>query len=325
MSTPDLPTTTLRLAPYSPAHEAEWNDFVDRAANGTFLLRRSFMDYHQDRFADASLLVWQREVLVAVFVAGQYRQTPEPAVLVAHPGLTYGGLIHLPELKYADLAAIYPAVLEQVRAAGYRQLVIKPVPRVFCRFPNEASLFWLTSQGFALRNREQNSVIDLLQPLRISKGRKDNVRKARKQGIEVAVSGELAAFWDILTDNLWATHQVRPVHSLAEISLLQERHPANVVLYTACLRGEVVAGVLLFVDEARGFVHTQYISANETGKATGAVDAVLLTILEHYHQRVPRFSFGISTVRGVVNFGLLAHKEGFGATVELMDTYAKEL
>ena len=39
---------------YAPDMAAEWNDFVARSKNGTFLFDRRYMDYHAGRFADAS-------------------------------------------------------------------------------------------------------------------------------------------------------------------------------------------------------------------------------------------------------------------------------
>ena len=41
---------------YTPTDKERWNSCVREAKNATFLLDRAYMDYHQDRFADASLL-----------------------------------------------------------------------------------------------------------------------------------------------------------------------------------------------------------------------------------------------------------------------------
>ena len=34
-----------------------WNTFISKAKNATFLFHRDFMEYHSDRFLDASLIV----------------------------------------------------------------------------------------------------------------------------------------------------------------------------------------------------------------------------------------------------------------------------
>jgi hypothetical protein len=316
---------TLTASRYTHEQAIVWNSFIDQSANGTFLFRREYMDYHSDRFEDFSYLIWKQQELVAVFVAGRARSTSEPSTLVAHPGLTYGGLVHTAELKYGLLTEVYETLLNTVRIEGFTKLVVKPVARVFCRHPNEASLYYFHQHAFILSGRELNSVIDLKQPLRISKGRKDNVRKARNSGLLINSSTGYSEFWPLLIDNLWRAHGVHPPHSEAEIQLLQQRFPDNIKLYLAHQHDVVVGGVVLFIDRLHGFVHTQYISANEQGKSAGAVDAIISQILNEMQEQLPRFSFGISTAKGELNSGLLSQKEGFGTTIELIDVYEKNL
>ena len=66
-----------------------WNEFVAHAKNATFLLHRDFMEYHQDRFEDYSLLLFdETQKLRAIFPANRVG-----TVLHSHQGLTYGGLV----------------------------------------------------------------------------------------------------------------------------------------------------------------------------------------------------------------------------------------
>ena len=58
------------------------------AKNSTFLFHRDFMDYHQDRFDDYSLLIFKKEKLIAVFPANKIDE-----ILYSHQGLSYGGLV----------------------------------------------------------------------------------------------------------------------------------------------------------------------------------------------------------------------------------------
>lgn len=51
---------------YSPDQAEAWNLFVAQSKNGTFLFDRRFMDYHADRFADHSLMVYRRGKLYAL-------------------------------------------------------------------------------------------------------------------------------------------------------------------------------------------------------------------------------------------------------------------
>ena len=40
----------IEVTRYTARQSAEWNEFVERSKNGTFLFHRSYMDYHADRF-----------------------------------------------------------------------------------------------------------------------------------------------------------------------------------------------------------------------------------------------------------------------------------
>ena len=50
---------------YSSQRKVAWDDFVKRSKNATFLFFRDYMDYHADRFQDASLLIYRGDSLVA--------------------------------------------------------------------------------------------------------------------------------------------------------------------------------------------------------------------------------------------------------------------
>jgi hypothetical protein len=323
MSAPLVPADTLRVEAYTPTQAPAWNALIANSANGPFLFARPFLDYHQDRFTDHSWLVWQGPKLRAVFVAAVARTTSEPTTLVAHPGLAYGGLVTVPGVKYAETAAMLNLLRAAWQAAGFRHVLVRPVPRVFCRQFSDNQVFWLHQQGAELSNRELNSVLDLTQPVRIGTWRRGNLRKARLHGVTVrlASNAEYEPYWELLTETLAEVHSRQPVHTLAEISRLRNQNPGHLELWGAWQSTEMVAGVLVFQDERQGFAHTQYIAGSTQGKQVGGVDAVLARIIEekatHYH----RLSFGISTVQGTVNPGLLNQKEGFGATAELMETY----
>ena len=48
----------MTIIPYSIYRKEAWDAFVDMSKNGTFLLKRGFMDYHSDRFFDCSVLIY---------------------------------------------------------------------------------------------------------------------------------------------------------------------------------------------------------------------------------------------------------------------------
>ena len=65
-----------QIQKYSNEHYKEWNNFVANAKNATFLFHRDFMEYHQDRFEDYSLLIFDdSQELIAVLPANRIGET----------------------------------------------------------------------------------------------------------------------------------------------------------------------------------------------------------------------------------------------------------
>jgi len=318
-------SSTFQIKRYASDFAHSWDELIEQSVNGGFILKRSFMEYHQDRFDDFSLLIWRNNKLLAVFAAATPRQRANDEALIAHPGLTYGGLVTLNSLKYSVLEEVYTALFSFLKNNGIVYLILKLVPRIFCSQYSDDNSFVLYKHGFKLTGKELNSVVDLTKGFKIGSRQKNNLRKARKNNLTVELSEQFDVFWQILTDNLWQVHGVKPVHTLTEIEYLSKKHPDNIELYVAQIESRIVAGVVVFKEINKGYIHTQYVSANAEGRLVGAVDAILFHIMQLAQVEYQRFSFGISTVRGDINYGLLSYKEGFGARAEVVETYAKVL
>ena len=78
----------IDIVRYTPSRQHEWNTFVAEAINATFLFRRQYMDYHAQRFADHSLMAYDKGRLVAILPAHEDGER-----LCSHNGLTFGGLL----------------------------------------------------------------------------------------------------------------------------------------------------------------------------------------------------------------------------------------
>ena len=84
-----------------------WDEFVTKAKNSTFLFYRDFMEYHQDKFDDYSLLIFKEDKLVALLPSNL-----EGAKLISHQGLSYGGLILNENIKFLDVLESFKLVLQ---------------------------------------------------------------------------------------------------------------------------------------------------------------------------------------------------------------------
>lgn len=295
----------------------EWNHFVARSKNGTFLFDRRYMDYHNDRFHDYSLMIYDTRGLYAMLPANRRGDT-----LYSHQGLTYGGLITDERASSAGICELFLELNGWLRSEGVRRVEYKPVPWIYHRLPSEEDLYALFSVCHAkLTGRDLSSALIPRNSVRWSHGRRYAVSEARKKGVHVETNDDFSAFWPILTQNLQSRYGVSPVHTLDEMQWLHDRFPERIRLYLAYADAEVVGGSILYLCDR--VAHAQYISASERGKRLHAVDAIYDRILLCDYADVPYFDFGKSTV-GVgceLNEQLVFQKEGFGARAVCYDTY----
>ncbi|RAN83109.1 GNAT family N-acetyltransferase [Bacillus sp. SRB_336] len=305
----------LTLRPYAPADAAAWDALVDRSRNGNLLHRRGYMDYHADRFVDRSLVVERGGEFVAVFPANV-----QDRAVTSHGGLTYAGLIASHALRAESTLALFEQIGNHYRALGVQRVIYKAVPHVFHAFPAEEDLYALHRLGARLARRDLSSVIALQEPYRFTPGRRRAVNRAKRAGIDVRTNADLASFHRLLSEVL-RRHDAVPTHSLAEMRLLQSRFPQHIVLHEARRDGALLAGVLVY--DFGHVVHTQYLAASDEGRQLDALSLLLAQLIEHTYASRRHFSFGISTEQQgqVLNAGLVAQKEYFGARAVVHDIY----
>ena len=120
---------------------------------------------------------------------------------------------------------------------------------------------------------------------------------------------------------LMGNHEVKAVHSGAELRLLAERFPANIKLYVGEKDGEMLTGAVVF--ENGQTVHTQYLANSDEGRQCGALDVVIDYLLREVYADRMYFDFGISNENEgrYLNEGLIAQREGFGARAVVHDFY----
>ena len=306
---------------YTPSQSLEWNAFLTRSKNGTFLFDRRYMDYHSDRFTDASLMVYRRQRLWAVLPANRVGQ-----VLYSHQGLTYGGLVIDWKATATEVCEAMQAINDHLRAEGVTKVVYKAIPAVYSLMPADEPLYALTEICRArLTSRDIASVIDREAALPLSELRRRGRRKAQHQGVSVRYLDDFATFWQLLTDNLRTKYNARPVHTLDEITLLHDRFPDNIRLYAAFLGDEMVAGTVLYVTPH--VVKTQYISASPRGKEVCALDMLFPQLLTDMPGKQRFLDMGTSAMDDstALKRPLIFQKEGFGARAVCYDTYTYEL
>ena len=306
----------ITIKQYTSDHYSIWNEFVSKAKNATFLFHRDFMEYHQDRFEDFSLLMFQEDKLISNRVGD---------TLFSHQGLTYGGFVFLETIKLGYAMSIFKSALFFLHKNDITKLQLKQIPSIYLdSFTSEIDYALFIAKAKMIR-RDNLSVIDTKKPYKIAKSRKENIRRGAKNNLEIREELNFELFWnEILIPNLNKKHQAKPVHTFEEITLLQKRFPENIRHFNVYDNGKIVAGTTVFISEH--VAHPQYVSGNDDKNELGSLDYLYHHLLTEVFKDKNYFDLGPSNENQGknINEGLLFWKESFGTKTVVQDFYEVE-
>lgn len=300
----------MKILKYEEKYKNEWDQFIENSKNGTFLIKRDYMEYHQDRFLDNSYIIIDDKGKVEALIPG----TIGKDIFYTHKGLTYGGFILNKESKIKDIKKYFELLNDELRKIGIKKVIYKTIPYIYYSYPSQEDEYILYTLDSKNIFTGIASVIDLEKNFKFNKSRKSSISKAKRFGFTIDKDNYYIQFWKILENNLEKNHNAKPVHSLQEILYLKSLFKNNIELYSVKNKNlEVVAGTVLYINN--DVVHVQYISANEEGKENSALDFLFDYLIKNKFKDKKYFDFGTS-VEGngkYLNEGLVFQKEGFGA------------
>ncbi len=301
----------MKIIKYTKKQESLWNNLLEKSKNGTFLINRSFMEYHQDRFNDHSLLIENNKgKIIALFPANVVQKT-----IYTHQGLTYGGLILSREIGLLEVIESFHTLLIYFYKNGIENIIYKCIPIFYHRSLSLEDQYVLFLLNASLYRIDTNAVLNLTVPYKFQKRRERGVKKAKENNIVIKEENSFIDFWnEILVPNLKQRYNLKPTHTINEISLLKQRFPNNVLQFNVYQESKIIAGTTLFCSYDT--VHAQYIATNEAGKKTGALDLLFSFLIKIKFKGKKYFSFGNSNEHEgrYLNKGLNEWKESFGTT-----------
>jgi hypothetical protein len=296
-----------------------WDATVRRARQRHFFFETAYIDYHADRFADASLVVMSKGRPIAALPASRHGNE-----IRSHGGLTFGGLLLDASAGAERALEAVEAGLARWRDEGATDVVVKPAPHIYHLAPAEEELFAWYSNGAVLDDRKLAQAIRNGSRYDFSKGRAGAIKRGRESGVRVGKGDGIEEFMTLVGELLARRHDAEPVHTAAEMRRLADSFPDEIKLFEARDDGRLVAGVLVF--ETPCVAHTQYIASSVEGQELKAQDALLAHLVEDVYADKPWFDFGTSNERdGTLNLGLVLNKEGYGARSVAYDSYRLSL
>ena len=311
----------MKIIRYTPALAAQWDEWVRASRNGTFLFLRGYMDYHADRFTDHSLIITDDDdAWMAILPANSKDNS-----YVSHGGLTYGGLVFADSTSATLALPILTAVCRYLRDIGFSSLVYKAVPYIYHRQPSDDDLYALFRLNATLSVRNLSTAINLTDPIPSSRLGKRALKRQRRYNIEVSETDTCTSFWDIVIEDRRVRHNVRPVHTAAELDYLKSKCPDNIKFYTARHGEQILGGAVIYLD--RGVIHLQYAACTPEGKDMYATDVIYHDLIFNRLKGNRYFDFGISCEDSgrYLNEGMVRHKEEFGGRSVTYDIYTISL
>lgn len=287
-----------------------------KSKNATFLFHRDFMEYHQHRFDDYSLLIYNKNKLVALLPANV-----KDDILYTHQGLSYGGFLLSENISFSSVLESFQSALKFLSDNKINKLVIKQLPKIYLSVPSDELDYFLFILKANLFRRDVSMAIDLEKKIKYSKLRKREINKAKREKLRFEEGKEFSLFWnEILAPNLKEKYGVLPLHTIDEIGNLKLKFPDNIRQFNVFDGDKILAGCTVF--ETEGVAHLQYISTNKLVKK-GALDYLIHHLITKIYTGKKYLDFGISNENQgkQINAGLLKWKQSFGASPIVHDFY----
>jgi hypothetical protein len=297
----------IEIRRYRPDDRAEWNKFVAVSKNGIFLFQRDYMDYHADRFHDHSLIATLNGRWIAVLPANEC-----DGALHSHQGLTFGGVVSSVGMGVGLMLPFFDRLIAYMRAQGLTAFFYKAVPHIYHSCPAEEDLYALFRNGAHLWRVDNSAALIQERHYPCSPGKRSGINKARRGGLIVKESEDMASFFALAADCLRERHGTAPVHTGAEMELLRRHFPERIKLFGAFREEHMLAGAIVYLYDH--VVHTQYVASSPEGRAARAVDLILAEMIGRFPAK--RYvDFGHSNEQNglFLNEGLAKQKEEFGA------------
>lgn len=309
----------IEIRKYQQGDKMIWNEFCVNSRNSTFLLMRDYIDYHNDRFDDCSLMIYYRGKLCAMLPANIKNNT-----LYSHQGLTYGGLIiHKRHIDGTIILRIFNALKQWCSNNNIKHLIYKPIPFIYHNQPTQEDLYALFRMG------AQRTICNLSSAIYLGDGaacnfnmsKRQQVRKAAQHCPIISEEKDFSEFWSILEKCLYDRHRAKPVHTLKEIEKLYNNFPDNIRLHTLRDENGLQAGICIY--DTGIVAHSQYTASTLSARNNFYVTYLYNYLISEVYKSRRYFDFGTSNAENgkFLDSGLLNQKFSMGATGVIYEIY----
>lgn len=307
---------------YQSTDNKEWDTFVRKNIHVSFLFRRDFMEYHKDRFVDFSLMVYNAHELVGICPFHIINEE-----VFSHQGLTYGGLLFDVNFSVLKIKNAIASIFTFLKKFNIEYLNIKNLPSFYGNPHSDKLVEVFRNSEAQVYKSLRVLAIDYSEPFNIHKTKLKNFRKNTAKGFIIEETSDFSIFWNkVLIPRLYQKHNVKPVHTLDEIKLLNSKFPEQIKQFNIALDDEILAGITIF--DKGNVVRSQYGATSKRGEKERALEYLFLHLIYKYKEEGKQFfSMGTVTDNNELGYnpGLLKQKEELGCSTYLQDFYRLKL
>jgi hypothetical protein len=312
------PDPHIELVPYREELRDTWERLVRSASNGHFFMERGFLDYHGNRFEDASFLVRRRGHWLGVIPMHRVDRN----AWHSHDGIPFAGLIANPRLNHSDEVSLFAALREQLRRQEVRALKWTPVPWSYRRQPGDGETLALENLGATKGRSKSACMLRLDQPAHRTKRLITQSRSALTRELQFVEQVPLEVGWELVADTLARRHDAPPLHRPEDWRYLAQRYPDQI--HGCGIQspgGELLVFQLLFL--CRPVVRMQAVGYTPDAVRFHAVEKLCFELATRPWTRYQWLDFGTSNdpATGELVESLHEFKERFGGRTVLIPSY----
>ena len=185
----------IEVVRYTSEKKLEWDDFVMSSDLQVFMFCRDYLEYHNDRFDDFSLMVFDSNKLVCLLpghlIEGHFK---------SHFGLTFGGYIHAMNTSYEYLLCVFNVVKSFLIHNKVSKVSVKLPPSFYSMTYNQCQTY------LHQRNIDHFSNLKLSTCIHTKSHQflKSSIekRKLKLDSFDFNFCDDYDEFWPILENNL---------------------------------------------------------------------------------------------------------------------------
>ena len=304
----------IEIVRYTAKQKQVWDEFVEGSINFSILFYRDYIEYHQSRYTDCSLMLYEKNKLRALLPANVTANH-----FFSHQGLTYGGIVCKKNIDYEKIALYYDEFFFFIKEIGFLDYTVKTIPFFYHSSLCQSQDFYLEGKVGDTKKQDLGAFIYC----RNHEFPKSSIER-RKLHLDLFTLEDqvpLEEFWPVLENNLKEQHQTAPIHTIEEIKYLQEIFSKNI--YVTAVRNrntnEIDAGAVLF--DNGDVLKMQYIATSAKGRKNRAIHALYYLIIDKFKTSKEFIDMGTCMTDDDVNLSLLYLKQRFGASVYCANKY----